>query len=71
MTEREKNKAKNWVEKNFPNTTGGNKAALMLAYGAGLDAGLAEAQDILMETALDILPPEQMEQVRTMLKGKM
>lgn len=68
--EREKNKAKNWVEENYPEAHNSTKALLMLAYGAGLDDGLAEAEDILLETALEVLPQEQMEQVRTMLKEK-
>jgi hypothetical protein len=40
-------KAKTWAETNFPAATGTQKAALILAYGAGLDAGLAEAQEII------------------------
>lgn len=39
--------AKAWVEEKFPSTTGSEKARLILAYGAGLDAGLAEAQDMV------------------------
>ncbi len=67
----EHNKAKNWVERQFPETQGAYKAGLILAFGAGLDAGLAEAQDILMETALGVLTPEQMNQVRETLREKL
>lgn len=39
--------AKRWVEAHFPNAEGSAKGALILTYGAGFDAGLAEAQEIL------------------------
>jgi hypothetical protein len=65
---RESHKARNWVEANFPEAHSSTKALLMLAYGAGLDAGLAEAEDILLETAMEMLTPEQMEQVKTTLR---
>jgi hypothetical protein len=39
--------ARDWVERNFPEYRGGLKAQLMLAYGAGLDAGLAEAGELV------------------------
>lgn len=35
--------AKDWVEENFPKAMGGMKASLILAYGAGMDAGYADA----------------------------
>jgi hypothetical protein len=41
--------AKKWVESNFPTAEGHQKAILILAYGAGVDAGFVEAQDILKE----------------------
>jgi hypothetical protein len=43
----EKHAAKAWVEERFPSITGNHKAMLILAYGAGLDAGLAEAQEMV------------------------
>ena len=45
----EEHAAKKWVEKRFPTVQGNAKAMLILAYGAGLDAGLAEAQEIVEE----------------------
>jgi hypothetical protein len=66
MTER--HRAKNWVEANYPEAHSSTKALLILAYGAGLDAGLAEAQNILLEAATEMLTPEQMEQVKTTLR---
>jgi hypothetical protein len=65
---RETNKARNWVEANYPEAHSSTKALLILAYGAGLDAGLVEAQDILLEAATEMLTPEQMEQVKTTLR---
>lgn len=53
---RETNKALKWVEDNFPGVTDGKeKARLIVAFGAGLDAGLAEAQEVLQETTLELL----------------
>jgi hypothetical protein len=51
MAEREQHKALHWVEANYPEARGSLKAALIMAYGSGLDAGLAEAQEILVEEA--------------------
>jgi hypothetical protein len=34
--------ARRWVEQNFPGIGGVEKARLMLAYGAGMDRGMAE-----------------------------
>ena len=45
----EEHAAKRWVEKHYPTVQGSAKAMLILAYGAGLDAGLAEAQEIVEE----------------------
>jgi hypothetical protein len=45
---RQENAAKRWVEENFPHSSGPVKAALILAYGAGLDLGLAEAEEMLV-----------------------
>ena len=45
----EKHAARQWVEEHFPSAAGSAKAQLILAYGAGLDAGLAEAQELLEE----------------------
>ena len=43
-------KARKWVEETYPELEPGAwKAALILAYGAGLDAGLAEAQEIIQQ----------------------
>jgi hypothetical protein len=39
--------AQTWVETWFPDATEPAKASLILAYGAGLDAGLVEAQELL------------------------
>jgi len=39
--------AKEWVEANFPAVRGSQKGLMILAYGAGLDAGLAEAQEYI------------------------
>ena len=47
---REEHAARNWVESKFPSATGSYKAALILAYGCGMDAGFAEAQQIIDET---------------------
>jgi hypothetical protein len=47
MMAEKKHAAKAWVEEWFPSITGNHKAALILAYGAGLDAGLAEAQELV------------------------
>jgi len=44
--------ARTWVETNFPGVTGLAKAALMLAFGAGMDAGLAEATRMITEAFL-------------------
>lgn len=41
--------AKQWVEEKFPTATGNIKAMLILTYGAGFDAGMAEAQQIIIE----------------------
>jgi hypothetical protein len=41
--------AKDWVERNFPGVSGSRKAELIIAYGAGLDAGLAEAQEMIRD----------------------
>lgn len=43
----EEHAAKRWVEEKFPTAQGNAKAMLILAYGAGLDAGLAEAQEVI------------------------
>ena len=45
--------AKKWVEANYPTAQGAVKAALILAYGAGLDAGLAEAQEIIIQQVVE------------------
>lgn len=47
-------KAKTWVEENFPSISGNHKAMLILAYGAGLDEGLKEAQEIFEQIAKDL-----------------
>lgn len=39
--------AKKWVEEQFPTVEGSWKAILILAYGAGMDAGMAEAEEII------------------------
>jgi hypothetical protein len=45
-----KHKAKEWVETMFPFLpTGTIKGMLILAYGAGLDAGLEESVEIITE----------------------
>ena len=41
--------ARTWVDKNFPGTPTPLRAMLILAYGAGLDAGLTEAQKIVRQ----------------------
>jgi hypothetical protein len=43
--------ARNWVEKHYPSATGTVKAMLILVFGAGLDRGMAEAHEILIEEA--------------------
>lgn len=45
----EEHAAKKWVEEKFPDARPSVKALLILAYGAGLDAGLAEAQEIIAD----------------------
>lgn len=45
--ERIEHAAKAWVESNFPAVSGIEKARLVLAYGLGMDAGLAEAQQMI------------------------
>jgi hypothetical protein len=40
--------AKRWVEEHYPSVQGDEKARLILAFGGGLDAGLAEAQEIVL-----------------------
>lgn len=47
--------AKRWVEEHFPSSQGSTKAALILAYGSGLDAGLIEAQEAIEQMMM--LPP--------------
>jgi hypothetical protein len=42
-------KAKEWVDANFPAAAGERKVELILAYGAGLDAGLGEAQEFVSQ----------------------
>lgn len=49
--------AKRWVEGHFPAATGNLKAALILAFGMGLDHGLAEAQQILENAELNCPAP--------------
>jgi len=39
--------AKRWVEASYPSASGDLKAMLITAYGAGLDEGLKEAQDLI------------------------
>jgi hypothetical protein len=51
----ERHRAKRWVEAHHPAATGQEKANLILAFGAGLDAGLAEAEETLRATALALL----------------
>jgi hypothetical protein len=47
----ENNSAKQWVETHYPTARGTLKSMLILAYGAGLDAGLAEAQHVIKDYA--------------------
>jgi hypothetical protein len=41
--------AKRWVESKFPECRGPIKAMLIMSFGAGVNAGLAEAQEIIDE----------------------
>lgn len=50
----ERHAAKRWVEEHHPEASGKLKAWLILAYGAGLDAGLAEAQEIMDEVIAEL-----------------
>lgn len=54
--EAERHLAKKWVEDHFPTVTGTMKAMLILAYGAGMDKGMSEIQDLLEDavTALAV-----------------
>jgi len=45
----EHNVAGSWVEQHYPYAPTEWKVALILAYGAGVDRGMAEAQEIIME----------------------
>jgi hypothetical protein len=47
----ESNSAKQWVETHYPIARGTLKSMLIFAYGAGLDAGLAEAQQVIKDYA--------------------
>lgn len=40
--------SKAWVERQFPAAKGRVKAAMILAHGAGYDAGMAHAEEIIM-----------------------
>jgi hypothetical protein len=46
--------AKHWVEANFPSAQGNDKASLIIAFGAGLDRGMAEAMEMLAEVSQEI-----------------
>jgi hypothetical protein len=39
--------AKRWVETKYPDVRGPLKSMLILAFGAGIDWGMKEAQDII------------------------
>jgi len=45
----EHNVARRWVEAHYPQCQGAEKGRLLLAYGAGMDRGFAEAQEILQQ----------------------
>jgi hypothetical protein len=40
--------AKDWVERAFPTARGNEKGRLILAYGAGIEQGLGDAEEIVL-----------------------
>jgi hypothetical protein len=57
----ERHVAKRWVEEHFPSAAGTFKGSLILAYGAGVDRGTADALDAVAEIAEELRaakPPE-------------
>jgi hypothetical protein len=54
----DEHKARRWVEEKFPLTAPRTQALLILAYGAGLDAGLAEAQQVIADALAHAGTPE-------------
>lgn len=46
--------SKEWVEEHFPAAEGATKATLILVFGAGFDAGMAEAEEILTNLAAEL-----------------
>jgi hypothetical protein len=47
MLSEEQHVAKTWVNKNYPLISGPERSRLIQAFGAGLDRGMAEAEEIM------------------------